>query len=95
MRAVLDQFAALDQRMDRRVSLELGDDLLGTPAGGGEVGQGQHNPDRDRVKVGVDEPAAGDAAGTAEDLDVDALAVTDPEPGVDLAPGQGEDLLRT
>ncbi len=38
VRAVLDQFAAFDQRMDRRVGLELGDDLLGTPAGGGEVG---------------------------------------------------------
>ena len=39
----------------------------------------QHDADGDRVEVGVDEAAAVDAAGAADDLDVDALAAAHPK----------------
>ena len=71
MRGVLAQLAAFDQRGDRRVPLHCRDDLLRPSLLGGELRQLQHDPDGDGVEVGVDEPAAVDAAGASDDLDVD------------------------
>ena len=53
----------------------------------------QDHPDRQRVEVGVDEPAAGDVIGAAEDLDVDALAAAHAEALVDDLLRQGQGLL--
>ena len=44
---VLLDLAALDERGDRRVGLELGDDLLGPPLLGGQLGQLEHDADGD------------------------------------------------
>ncbi len=60
---------------------------------GGERRQLQHDADGDRVEVGVDEGAAVDGAGAADDLDVDAVAIADVEALVDDLLGQGQRLL--
>ena len=66
--------AALDQRGDRRVRLAARRcSSSGRTLRRGQLRQAEHHPDGDGVAVGVEEPAAGDAAGAADDLDVDAL----------------------
>ena len=65
------------------MGLEVGDQLLGSAPGLRQAGDGHHHAHADRVGVGVEESAAGDAAGAAEHLDVDTLCWPDPEALVD------------
>ena len=45
----------------------------------------QDDPDRNRVDVGIHEPASGDVAGAAENFKVGSLVPREPEPAVDFA----------
>ena len=75
------------------MGLQPGDDLLGPQLLGGELRQVQHDADGERVEVGVDEAAAGHAAGAADDLDVDAVGASHAEALVDHLLGQRQRLL--
>ena len=68
--------------------LQVGDQLLGADPGLGQLGEGQHHADADRVGVGVEEAAAGDAPGAPEHLDVDTLVALHPEALVDHLGGE-------
>ena len=93
VRAVLLQLAVLHQRCDGRVLLQRGDDLLGPLLLRAQLVELQHDADRDGVEVGVEEAAAVDTAGGADDLDVDALAAAHAEALVDHFLGQRQRLL--
>ena len=83
VRRVLLDLAAFDERGNAGMDFEVGDDLLGPQFLSGELRELQHDADRQRVEVGVDEAAAVHTRGAAEDLDVDAFAIAHAETLVD------------
>ena len=77
------------------MALHRGDDVFRPCLLRSELGQLQDHADGDGVEVGVDEAAAVDTAGAADDLDVDPFAVTHTEAFVDDVLRQAQRLFDT
>ena len=73
--------------------LDARDQLFRPDLGLGQAVEADHDAHADRVQVGVEEAAAGDAAGAADHLDVQALVADQAEPFLDHLARQREGLL--